>query len=126
MMISRVVHYYPFIRNQPLKSAGDQHIRIFRKKLIKLKKNIGNCDWVMEYAVLYSNAVADSVMLYLQHDFYTIIFKIKHKVYTARGAAPPPPPQGKILGAHLCPHGVFMCFVWISEQTAIISLYTIN
>ena len=26
----------------------------------------------------------------------------------------------------LCPHGVFMCFVWIWEQTAIISLYSIN
>jgi hypothetical protein len=25
-----------------------------------------------------------------------------------------------------CPHIVFMCFVWISEQTAIISLYSIN
>jgi hypothetical protein len=25
-----------------------------------------------------------------------------------------------------CPHCVFMCFVWISEQTAIISLYSIN
>ena len=25
-----------------------------------------------------------------------------------------------------CPHTVFMCFVWISEQTAIISLYSIN
>ena len=25
-----------------------------------------------------------------------------------------------------CPHAVFMCFVWISEQTAIISLYSIN
>jgi hypothetical protein len=25
-----------------------------------------------------------------------------------------------------CPHTVFMCFVWISEQTAIISLYNIN
>jgi hypothetical protein len=25
-----------------------------------------------------------------------------------------------------CPHGVFMCFVWIAEQTAIISLYSIN
>ena len=24
------------------------------------------------------------------------------------------------------PHAVFMCFVWISEQTAIISLYNIN
>ena len=25
-----------------------------------------------------------------------------------------------------CPHSVFMCFVWITEQTAIISLYSIN
>ena len=25
-----------------------------------------------------------------------------------------------------CQHSVFMCFVWISEQTAIISLYSIN
>jgi hypothetical protein len=25
-----------------------------------------------------------------------------------------------------CPHSVFMCFVWISEQTAINSLYSIN
>jgi hypothetical protein len=25
-----------------------------------------------------------------------------------------------------CPHSVFMCFVWISEQTAIISLYSVN
>ena len=25
-----------------------------------------------------------------------------------------------------CPHNVFMCFVWIWEQTAIISLYSIN
>jgi len=26
----------------------------------------------------------------------------------------------------LCTHSVFMCFVWISKQTAIISLYSIN
>ena len=25
-----------------------------------------------------------------------------------------------------CPHSVFVCFVWISEQTAIISLYSTN
>jgi len=25
-----------------------------------------------------------------------------------------------------CPHSVFMCFVWLWEQTAIISLYSIN
>jgi len=25
-----------------------------------------------------------------------------------------------------CPHSAFVCFVWISEQTAIIPLYRIN
>ena len=32
----------------------------------------------------------------------------------------------KFNNSTFCPHSVFMCFVWISEQTAIISLYNIN
>jgi hypothetical protein len=36
-------------------------------------------------------------------------------------------PQGfTFTNSTFCPHSVFMCFVWISEQTAIISLYSIN
>jgi hypothetical protein len=31
-----------------------------------------------------------------------------------------------IYNSTFCPHSVFMCFVWISEQTAIISLYNID
>jgi len=31
-----------------------------------------------------------------------------------------------IWNATFCPYGVFMCFVWIWEQTAITSLYSIN
>ena len=31
-----------------------------------------------------------------------------------------------ILHSAFCPHSVFMCFVWIWEQTAIISLYSID
>jgi len=31
-----------------------------------------------------------------------------------------------IYNSTFCLHSVFMCFVWISEQTAIISLYSIN
>ena len=35
--------------------------------------------------------------------------------------------QFNIQHSHVLPHtAVFMCFVWISEQTAIISLYNIN
>ena len=32
----------------------------------------------------------------------------------------------KFNNSTFCPHSVFMCFVWISEQTAIISLYSIH
>jgi len=32
----------------------------------------------------------------------------------------------KFTNSTFCSHNVFMCFVWIWEQTAIISLYTIN
>ena len=31
-----------------------------------------------------------------------------------------------IYNSSFCPHSVFVCFVWIWEQTAIISLYSIN
>jgi len=32
----------------------------------------------------------------------------------------------KIRNSLFCPQCAFMCFVWISEQSAIISLYIIN
>jgi len=36
-------------------------------------------------------------------------------------------PPGLIFSdSPFCPHSVFMCFVWISEQPTIISLYSIN
>jgi hypothetical protein len=64
----------------------------------------------MDVAVcLCVNAVANNVMLelYPGHDFYNIIFKVKHKLYIASGSAmpptppPAPTPQRKILGMHL-------------------------
>ena len=36
------------------------------------------------------------------------------------------PPDLTFNNSAFCPHSVFMCFVWISEQTAIISLHVIN
>jgi hypothetical protein len=51
------------------------------------------------YIRTYINAVSECVIMYLQRDFYNIIFKIKHKLYVASWSAPPP--QGKIVGAHL-------------------------
>jgi hypothetical protein len=48
---------------------------------------------------MYISAVAHSVMLYLRHDFYNIIFKLKHKLYIVSGSSPR---QRKLLGAHLC------------------------
>jgi hypothetical protein len=57
-------------------------------------KKIGHCDWVhgsCSYIYMYISAVANSVMLYLRHDFYNIIFKIKYKLYIVSGSVPPPP-----------------------------------
>jgi hypothetical protein len=45
------------------------------------------------------NAVADSVMLYLPHDFYNIIFKIKYKLYIASRSALP---QKEKFWVHTC------------------------
>ena len=36
------------------------------------------------------------------------------------------PPGLTFTNSAFCPHSAFMCFVWIWEQTAIISLYSIN
>ena len=38
----------------------------------------------------------------------------------------PIPPGLTFTDSTFCPHIVFLCFVWISEQTAIVSLYNIN
>jgi len=47
-----------------------------------------------------------------------------HYMYSQWSLCVPPVQHSAILrSAHTC---VFMCFVWISEQTAIISLYSIN
>jgi hypothetical protein len=49
-------------------------IRILKNKLIKLKKQADWTRWLSHgtcsYIRVYINAVADSVMLCLQHDFY--------------------------------------------------------
>jgi hypothetical protein len=46
-------------------------------------------DGTCSYVCVYIYVVAKSVMLYLRHDFYAIIFKIKHKLHIATGSAPP-------------------------------------
>ena len=43
------------------------------------------------------NVVADSVVLYVEHDFYNTIFKIEQIICSIRVS----PPQWNILGAHL-------------------------
>jgi len=49
------------------------------------------------------NAVAK--ILYLRHDFYTIIFKIKHKSYIASGSVHPPSPPPFPMKSSGCPPG---------------------
>jgi hypothetical protein len=38
IMISKVLRYFAFSQNQPLKSADDQYVRILKNKLIKFRK----------------------------------------------------------------------------------------
>jgi hypothetical protein len=38
IVISKGLRDFPFSRNQPSKSADDSYIRIFKNKLVKLKK----------------------------------------------------------------------------------------
>jgi hypothetical protein len=45
ILISKVLSVLSFNRNQPMKSADDKYIRIFKNRLIKLKKKkIGRRD----------------------------------------------------------------------------------
>jgi hypothetical protein len=45
IVISKALRDLSFSRNQPLKSADDQYIRILKNKLIKLQKQkTGHCD----------------------------------------------------------------------------------
>jgi hypothetical protein len=76
------------------------------KKLKKKDRALWLSHGTCSYSRMYINAVANSVMLYLRHDFYNMIFKMEHKLYIASGSAPPPPPppSEKILGAHLVVH----------------------
>jgi hypothetical protein len=70
---------------------------------------------------MYINAVAKSVVLYLQHDFYNIIFKITYKLYIASGSPPPPPPdQEKIIVAHV----VCICIVFLNGDPLSLGHYS--
>jgi hypothetical protein len=57
---------------------------------------------------------------YKAHAKFTVLkpFKAQWLLYIPSGLT--------FTNSTFCPHSVFMCFVWISEQTAIISLYSIN
>jgi hypothetical protein len=95
--IWEVLHDLHFSRSQPLKSADDYYIKILKNKLISFKNQEGRTLWfshgICSYICMYINAFANSVILYLQHDFYNIIFEIiKHKLFIVSGSAPHPPP----------------------------------
>jgi hypothetical protein len=52
--------------------------------------------------------------------------KAHHHVHKSPPPVPTPHQLNPAHASTFCPHSVFMCFVWVSEQTAIISLYSIN
>jgi hypothetical protein len=59
-----------------------------------------------------------SVTVFVFSTRFVSAFKAQRLLYV--------PPGLTLSNSTFCPHSVFMCFVWISEQTAIISLYSIN
>ena len=72
---------------------------------------VRNWRWTQHYCG--HSIIVDIELLWTQHycssepsGYYT--YRLTHKIFT------------------FCPHSVYICFVWISEQTAIISLYSIN
>jgi hypothetical protein len=88
---------------------------MLKNKLIKLKKKECWTLWLSHGTCscfpMYINAVADSVMLYLQHDFYNITFKIKHNLFIASGVCAPPPPSEKIwVRTWMKCHYMFYCY----------------
>jgi hypothetical protein len=64
------------------------------------------------------------LQLYLWHDFYNTIFKIKYKLYIASWSAPPPlkkdfwcsPDQ---ISIHVAPYNVVKGFITLPEWTKI-------
>jgi hypothetical protein len=66
---------------------------------MKLKKQedrtLGLSHVICSYIRMYINEVAGSVMEYFKHDFYNIIFKIKHKFYITSLCQPPRPHPSK-------------------------------
>jgi hypothetical protein len=59
----------------------------------------GTCSYIH----IYINAVTDSVMFYLQHDFCNTVFKIERKLYIASESALPPPPPHPLKNSGCAP-----------------------
>jgi hypothetical protein len=64
---------------------------------------------------MYINAVAGSAMLYLQHDFYNIVFKTKHKLCIASGSGPRPPRKNPGCGPDRSITEDFFYFIWVKK-----------
>jgi hypothetical protein len=81
----------------------------------------GTCN----YICMYINAVANSVMVYLQHDFYNIFFKIKYKSYIASESVPrppPPPPPMEEFWVRICPEACVFDALHFSFNSKVMAL----
>jgi hypothetical protein len=84
----------------------------------RLKRRIyGGCNWLTSGSTLsvsvYTSAKGVNPLWSSGHYMYRTVVTIRTASLTFNNST-------------FCPHSVFMCFVWIWEQTAIISLYSIN
>jgi hypothetical protein len=100
-MTSNVLRDLPISRNEPLKWGDDQNTGILKNKINlvsveELKKPRSKTlwfqsgEWVIERVVICIE-IHYSVMLglYLSHDFYNVVIKIKQIVHSLRVSSPP-------------------------------------
>ena len=91
----------------------------FINKLYYIHKQ--NMKYYKKFLIFFSklSCVYKSHFLWIRYcDIQVYAFKAQWSLYV--------PPGLTFNNFTFCPHIVFMCFVWIWEQTAITSLYSIN
>jgi hypothetical protein len=99
-----------------INKATDTHTHSEHVMLIAFSSQ----QWLRERASMLRYTYVACLVTHIIHATLTGIYppKAQWSLYA--------PPGLTFTNSTFCPHSVFMCFVWISEQTAIISLYSIN
>ena len=115
-----VYWFYIFILLYTFQST-QLYFDLKRHRQAKLRTTKFFAMWLWAFGILDgSNVCCDSYHVYNVTEIYIYIYIY---IYTHTHTHTI---KLTLKNSTFCPHSVFMCFVWFSEQTAIISLYNIN